>query len=702
MIKYNRFWLLSLFISLLFVVGCQKDKGDNALSGSLSFGKITRCDDTSDKNVNTKSANPVFSVQVVDGEGTVYFSTADIASVEGQKILLPIGEYIVKAWTDNASAAAFDTKVYYGEKNVTISNSVNSPVDVECKLDNVLVDVAYRQTIKDNFTDYNLIVSNSVGELTFEKDDTRVGYFSYENKLSYTILLTDKLGDSYTYTGVVEGLNIRDFVHFNIDVKPRSDKDDLLFDLVINTTINEVKTTITTSLTPNDTPKPTVTLQNLDVNNPIVVGEGVGTDLIFDIDAKGGVKRLFVNFLSGAPASFPKMVEVLGSDASLLTSLGISTTITQDALGGTLTMTELSKMLLSNEEGLSTVVLSVGIYDNAYNLVTQKITINVVKAYLFTSQPITNNLIDWSGERGTTEVTFGGSWVMDETQEGLTFGYREVGTADWTYVDEQLVVIDEQNKTFSATVNLFLAKKYEMQAISRDDAGAVKALSTVRPAEPTNMGFDEWWLDSKTWFPYAQGGAKDWDSGNGGLTSSFANRAPNTTPEYTKVFKGAAAAKLESVDAPVVGFAAGNLFTGYFKFDLGAAIGGNMLAMVHFGRPYAARPIQFRGYYMYSPVVINTGKAHDGEMDQCNIYISLEKWGEGVTERPANRVIVGTGDFRTAESNDTYKEFVMDVTYTSNEMPDHILLVATSSIYGDQMIGGKGSVLYVDDLELIY
>lgn len=701
MIRKNIIRLSFVFLTLFFTVGCQKDNSDNQLTGTLSFGKITRCDDTSDKDVNTKGAAPVFAVSVVDGDGKVHFSTADISSVEGRKISLPMGEYTVKAWTDNATAAAFDTKVYYGEKKVSIFNSVNSPVDIECKLDNVLADVVFSQNIKDNFTDYSLVVSNSDGELTFEGDDTRVGYFAYKDKLSYTVMLTDKLGDNYTYTGEVKDLNIRDFVHFNIDIKSRTDKDDLLFDLIINTSVNEKSSTFTVSLVPNDTPKPIVTLRGMNTDVPVVVGEGVGTDMFFDIVAEGGIRKIFVNFLSGAPASFPKYVEVLGSDASLLSSLGIATAVKGGEQNGMLDMTEFSRLIKAGEADMGTVVFSIGVYDDAYNLTKQNVTVNVVKAYLFTTAPVTTTDIDWSGERGTTEVTFGGSWAMNETPEGLTFQYREVGKTDWIIIDEQQIAIDEPNKSFSTTLDMYLARKYEVQAVSANDAGKVIPFATVRPAEPTNMSFDEWWLDGKTWFPYAQGGAKDWDSGNGGLTSAFAGKDPNTVPEYVKVVKGTAV-KQVSVDAPAVGFAAGNLFTGYFKFDLGAAIGGNMTAMVHFGRPYAARPIQMKGYYSYTPVIINTGKAHDGEMDQCNIYIILEKWGSGVTERPKTPITIGKGDFRTSESNEEYKEFVVDITYESNEMPDHVIIVATSSIYGEQFIGGKGSTLYVDELELIY
>lgn len=700
MIRKNIIWLYSLFVSLLFVVGCQKDNGDYLMTGTVSFDKVTLCDDTSDKDVNTKGVSPIFAVQIVDIDGKVCYATSDVSSIAGQKINLQIGEYTVKAWTDNASAAAFDTKVYYGETKITVSNGVDTPVNVECKLDNVLVDIKYTQNIKDNFTSYKIVVANSVGELTFEQEDARVGYFSYENKISYTIFLTDALGDNYTYKGVVDGLNVRDYLHFNIDVKPRTDKDDLLFDLIINTSVNEVVTTITTSLTPNDVSKPTITLRDKDITLPFVVGQGVGADMFFDITATGGVKRLFVNFLSGAPASFPKMVEVLGSDASMLKTLGISTNITSGALSGVLTMTEFTRMLTAGSDGMNSVVLSLGIYDDAYNLTTQKVTINVVQAYLFTADPITNTHIDWSTGRGITEVAFGGSWVMNDTPEGLTFKYRRVGETSWNIVDEQLVVIDEPNKTYTTTVKLNLATQYEMQAVSLSDAGKVLSFTTVRPSEPTNMDFEDWWLDGKTWFPYAQNGTKDWDSGNGGLTSSLVGKSPNTIPEYTKVHSGTTAVKSTSVEAPVVGFAAGNLFTGYFKFSIAGA--SNPLSMVHFGRPYAARPTQMRGYYIYNPVTINTGKEHDGEMDQCNIYISLEKWGDGVTERPANRVVIGVGDFRTSASNDSYKEFVADVKYSSNEMPDHVVIVATSSIYGDQFIGGKGSTLYVDNIELFY
>ena len=47
--------------------------------------------------------------------------------------------------------------------------------------------------------------------------------------------------------------------------------------------------------------------------------------------------------------------------------------------------------------------------------------------------------------------------------------------------------------------------------------------------------------------------------------------------------------------------------------------------------------------------------------------------------------------------------FDVNLSYTStSRRPKYLIIVGSASKYGDYFTGGNGSVLYLDDLELIY
>lgn len=92
-----------------------------------------------------------------------------------------------------------------------------------------------------------------------------------------------------------------------------------------------------------------------------------------------------------------------------------------------------------------------------------------------------------------------------------------------------------------------------------------------------------------------------------------------------------------------------------------------------------------------------------------HVYISLEKWPDGTSERPSNPVVVGYGEFSTSNDVTEYTEGGFDIKYTLEKdgegntiKPTHIVFVATSSVYGADFIGGEGSTLYIDEFELLF
>lgn len=66
--------------------------------------------------------------------------------------------------------------------------------------------------------------------------------------------------------------------------------------------------------------------------------------------------------------------------------------------------------------------------------------------------------------------------------------------------------------------------------------------------------------------------------------------------------------------------------------------------------------------------------------------------------------VVAYGALPDSECGNTdWKQFRIDLVYRNlTRKPTHIIIVISSSKYGDYFTGGVGSTLYLDDLELIY
>jgi hypothetical protein len=64
--------------------------------------------------------------------------------------------------------------------------------------------------------------------------------------------------------------------------------------------------------------------------------------------------------------------------------------------------------------------------------------------------------------------------------------------------------------------------------------------------------------------------------------------------------------------------------------------------------------------------------------------------------------VIAHGVLESSDATDGYKEFKIDIKYRDNRTPKYIVVMACSSKYGDYFTGAKGSVLYVDEFELVY
>ena len=200
-----------------------------------------------------------------------------------------------------------------------------------------------------------------------------------------------------------------------------------------------------------------------------------------------------------------------------------------------------------------------------------------------------------------------------------------------------------------------------------------------------------------------------WDTGNKGATTIADSNSHPTDDTWNN--KGQAAC-LESKYL-VLKFDAGNLFSGtYVKTD-----GTN--GILDFGQPFSAFPTKLRFYYKYRGSTINRIGDEDlnhlkGTPDIGTVYILLTDWEKPFTikTRKSERSlldidndehIIAYSAMETSETTTAYKEYILPINYRiTNRRPKYIVVVASSSKYGDYFVGGDSSCMWIDDLELLY
>lgn len=303
----------------------------------------------------------------------------------------------------------------------------------------------------------------------------------------------------------------------------------------------------------------------------------------------------------------------------------------------------------------------------------------------------------------TTRATINGKIRSGKTP---MVEYRKESETSWSTVPPANV--STSGNTFSATLTGLSASTTYKYRISVDgSAGSEQTFTTAAATPLENGAMEEWSQDGKQWNPWAAGNDAFWGTGNPGAAAFIGNL---TTPTDESV-KGQAAL-LETKNA-IIKLGAGNIFTGDFALD-------GLNGLLHFGRPFSAFPTSLRLNYKYTSATIdmigdNVGDLASlkGQPDMFQIYIALSDKSEPYEIRndPKNRQlfdpeddgIIAYGEYTSSETVSTYKQLEIPLEYrATNRTPKYIIVVASSSKYGDYYIGGVGSKLWLDEMELVY
>ncbi len=108
-----------------------------------------------------------------------------------------------------------------------------------------------------------------------------------------------------------------------------------------------------------------------------------------------------------------------------------------------------------------------------------------------------------------------------------------------------------------------------------------------------------------------------------------------------------------------------------------------MEATIEGGIPFTHRPVSMSGYIQYDPKL----------GDECFVGVVL------LRQNGSSWDTLGTGNYTTTQSLNTWTEFNIAIDYTSVETPTHLNIIILSSDRDDPQ---PNSTLYIDNLEFQY
>ena len=283
--------------------------------------------------------------------------------------------------------------------------------------------------------------------------------------------------------------------------------------------------------------------------------------------------------------------------------------------------------------------------------------------------------------------------------------YKKKEDTNWSKVEE----VQMNGTSFVGMIKgLSPSTEYEYRLILDGGTGQVNTFTTSPVVELENGDFENWHLEkNKVWNPWPANAESFWDTGNDG--AAVVGKS-NSTPTSDDTFSGTGkAAHLETKD--MFGYlAAGNIFTGtYVRTEVPNGV-------LSFGRKFNTFPSKLKINFKYhSTPITKTREPFDnlkGEADSCHIYIALTNWDGPLEIRtdPKKRQlfnknapeVIAFAEYFQGTSDDAWQTRELELKYRRQERPTYMLIVATSSKYGDYFTGGPGSVLLVDNFELLY
>lgn len=721
---YIIFFLVGTILSL---VSCKEDTGIAETEGilKLSVG-------VSDK-VEVVSRSLAEEEQNVLGENCkirIYSGETLVQKYQGidnmpAEIALANGNYSVRVTAGDSVAASFEQRFFEGIKEFAIAKGETSTVEVNCGIANTVVAIAWDQSLQQVFKDdCQVTITSATGELVYSSANADAkGYFSLpedNRKLTCKFSATTLGGEEYVRT--TELSDVKDATLYNLTYSYSSIEQGPTGGAALQIQIDE------TPLVEEEhvitiKQRPVITCKDgeettYDLEQPMYLELNAQKDFYVQVATSSTLKSLIIHnehFLEWGFWNQFDMLSLEGQEEALK-QFGISVSEKKQTLTGDVWTILFAKKLVAQMTGTEgSVSTTIEAVDDAGK--SRKVIWNIVAS---DATVVTDEIIPY--EVWTSKATLRGT-VTTALESVPKIRYRAKNTADWTTVEATRV-----EKAFSKEITgLTPGTTYEYQAMDGEKASSVTYEFTTETAfQPENAGF-EYTSKSVPTLIYGSGQNMWWDTGNHGSAKASTDL---TTPDTSVKHSGNQSLLLASKKPNIMGmgkFAAGNLFAGkYLDTDFTDGVLG-------WGRPCTSRPKALKVWVRYEPGIVDEGGDHiaDGETDQGIIYVAVGDWAgqEAVGETwpfvvrtkkssslfsTAKGTYSGDGIIAYGEKvfteaykdGENMKELTIELDYDSyggtQRKPTSIIIVSSASRYGDYFEGSTSSVMWLDDMELIY
>lgn len=305
-------------------------------------------------------------------------------------------------------------------------------------------------------------------------------------------------------------------------------------------------------------------------------------------------------------------------------------------------------------------------------------------------------------------------------ESNLTLQWKKSSDSEWSSVPASALTKGEENNYSYKLTNLTPNTEYVYRMNYNDGNTNVNsnevAFTTESILQLENSGFENWHKDGNVWYPNASG-SNYWSTSNSGSAGTMGDSYNVTTGITSDAYNGTSA-NLQSMYV-IIKFAAASLFTGTFD----GMIGTNG-AKLGWGVPFESRPTALKGYMKYNTGGINrgdkpsgAGAPDKGENDACQIFCAL------LTERlkvanannsdgyelttsfnwDSDPRVIAYGQMTQNTSDSDWKSFNIPLAYRSlTKKPKYLLIVCSSSKWGDYFYGSDKSNLKLDDFSFEY
>lgn len=718
--------LLAVAASSMMLAGCSADDlfgprdGEGTLSLTASIGNDVKVVSRADADQLRADYGESLLLWITKpGEGPVRQYNG-IDNVPTDPVTLHSGSYVAEAWAGDSVAASFDKKYFKGYTPFEITNGNSTAVEVKCNIANVVVSLSFDESVDAALKSWTVTVANGEESITYEGHDARKGYFMMpkkvdNEKLTLTLEGTAPNGDAYSQTADIEAPKGGYEYKVNFSHTPGSFNDGGAFFTI---TVDETEIVVEDELV--ITLAPEIFGIDFDIAQEQAAATGeMGRKCVF-ISA--------VDRLSSLTIESANLQHYLGSSTADVFSLSESALARLAAAG-------INFMTYKNEAGEINRVRVNFEADFTNNLVSGLHTFKFIAgdngdgtektSEATLSLRLSNAAVELqeATDVSYTTTTFVATIVKpDELTGNVGFNYREKGAADWTFVAGT-----NNGTTLTATVdNLKFGTPYEYCAVAGGYTSPAKELTTLTPPQLPNASFEQTSTASDKALMFSSD-PNDfyWDSGNHG-SQKMQKNVTEVTTKYFHSGKQGLCLHSQFVGFGSLGkFAAGNIFVGKYLATEG------MDGVLGWGRPFNCpiRPKALKVWARYEPVNIthdNTSalpSVSKGDPDNGIVYIALvtdqtmsynsETWPQIVKTSSSSRqlfdpsgsnvVAYGEHVFTSA----TTEQGLVEITIPLNDVNpnltvSNIIIVASASRYGDYFVGGNGSLLYLDDFELVY